>query len=108
MEVLLNHVFTIALDAGKEIMAVYGRGFTITEKADHSPLTEADQRAHQLIQTRLSVLTPEIPILSEEASEVFAGPNAEGYYPKSGSYPATVSRSDGSHGGSGRVILATT
>lgn len=80
MEVLLNHVFTIALDAGKEIMAVYGRGFTITEKADHSPLTEADQRAHQLIQTRLSVLTPEIPILSEEDSEVFAGPNAEGYY----------------------------
>lgn len=28
--------------------------------------------------------------------------------PKSGSYPATVSQSDGSHGGSGRVILATT
>ena len=28
--------------------------------------------------------------------------------PKSGSYPAAVSRSDGSHGGSGRVILATT
>ncbi len=30
------------------------------------------------------------------------------FHPKSGSYPATVRRSDGSHGGSGRVILATT
>ena len=28
--------------------------------------------------------------------------------PKSGSYPAAVSRAEGSHGGSGRVILATT
>ena len=29
-------------------------------------------------------------------------------YPKSGSYPAAVSWADGSQGGSGRVILATT
>ena len=30
------------------------------------------------------------------------------FNPKSGSYPAAVSRAEGSHGGSGRVILRTT
>ena len=30
------------------------------------------------------------------------------YYPKSGNYPAAMIRSGGSHGGSGRVIFATT
>jgi 3'(2'), 5'-bisphosphate nucleotidase len=77
---LLEHVFVLALDAGKKIMTVYEREFRITEKADQSPLTEADQRAHHLIQARLSMLTPKIPILSEESTEAFTGPNAEGQY----------------------------
>jgi hypothetical protein len=34
--------------------------------------------------------------------------DARFYNPKSGSYPAAVSWADGSQGGSGRVILATT
>jgi hypothetical protein len=47
----------------------------------------------------------ELPInqrVDVDALEVFANK------PKSGSYPAAVSWADGSQGGSGRVILATT
>ncbi|SIQ15868.1 3'(2'),5'-bisphosphate nucleotidase [Alkalispirochaeta americana] len=55
-----------ALEAGKEIMEVYGRNFSVTEKDDASPLTEADTRAHGVIVRRLGEADPAIPILSEE------------------------------------------
>jgi 3'(2'), 5'-bisphosphate nucleotidase len=41
-----------------------------TAKADASPLTAADLRAHRLIVERLRELTPELPVLSEEAADV--------------------------------------
>jgi 3'(2'), 5'-bisphosphate nucleotidase len=65
---LLQTIVTIAQQAGAEIMAVYqqGAGINVENKADDSPLTEADRRAHRLISERLSALTPDVPILSEE------------------------------------------
>ena len=41
-----------------------------TSKADDSPLTLADLAAHRTIVEALSKLTPEIPILSEEAADI--------------------------------------
>ena len=41
-----------------------------TSKADNSPLTMADLAAHRTIVDALTRLTPEIPILSEEAAEI--------------------------------------
>jgi 3'(2'), 5'-bisphosphate nucleotidase len=68
---LLSQVAAIARAAGDEIMGVYARGATpVQHKADDSPLTEADLRAHRLIVARLEALEPRLPVLSEEASAV--------------------------------------
>jgi 3'(2'), 5'-bisphosphate nucleotidase len=66
---LLSGVADIARDAGREILEVYASGeVTTTHKADASPLSAADLRAHRLIVRRLKQLTPQLPVLSEEAA----------------------------------------
>ena len=45
-------------------------GFDIEEKNDRSPLTSADLASHRLITESLKKLTPDIPVLSEESSEI--------------------------------------
>ncbi len=67
---LLDAVVDISRRAGREILEVYGTDFTARAKADESPLTEADLRAHRLIVAALAGLTPQIPILSEESAEI--------------------------------------
>ena len=60
-----------ALDAGKAIMDIYTdpeSDFEIERKADNSPLTKADKKAHAIISMALSV-TP-FPVLSEEGKEI--------------------------------------
>jgi 3'(2'), 5'-bisphosphate nucleotidase len=67
----LGRVAAIAREAGREILEVYAAGAAAaTAKADASPLTAADLRAHRLIVARLRELTPELPVLSEEAADV--------------------------------------
>jgi 3'(2'), 5'-bisphosphate nucleotidase len=64
---LLDHTRVLAQDAGKAILAVYGHDDPGTrEKADRTPVTEADLRAETLILKGLAELTPEIPVVAEE------------------------------------------
>jgi len=49
-------------------MEVYGSDFAVNAKDDASPVTEADLRAEAIILDGLRRLTPEIPIVSEEAA----------------------------------------
>jgi 3'(2'), 5'-bisphosphate nucleotidase len=66
---LLEQVAGVARAAGAEILAVYaGSEISAREKADATPLTEADLRAHRVIVERLAGLTPDVPVLSEEAA----------------------------------------
>ena len=67
---LVNPVCEISQQAGFEIMKIYQEGFDIEEKNDRSPLTSADLASHQLIIESLKKLTPDIPVLSEESSEI--------------------------------------
>ena len=69
---LINAISQIATLAGDEIMAVYttAGNIEVHNKVDDSPLTEADTRANAVICTRLKLLTPDIPILSEETTLV--------------------------------------
>jgi len=69
---LLNAVNEIAIAAGSEILDVYnsGQAIDVSKKQDDSPLTDADRRAHFLIVDRLSSLTPDIPLLSEESDAI--------------------------------------
>jgi 3'(2'), 5'-bisphosphate nucleotidase len=67
---LLLEVTALAREAGRAILEVYGSAFTVTEKDDRSPLTEADLRSERLILAGLSRIAPEIPVLSEESVRV--------------------------------------
>ncbi len=53
--------------AGAEILRIYESDFDFETKGDGSPLTVADQKAHTLIESQLTKLTPDIPIVSEES-----------------------------------------
>lgn len=77
---LQQHVIDIARNAGAAIMAVYQREGCISGKIDHPPLTEANTAAYQHIASQLAILTPDIPILSEEAVDKFPGPDNQGRY----------------------------
>ena len=58
----------IARTAGNAIMKVYAGEFAVERKDDNSPLTAADLAAHRAIVDGLHVLTPQIPVLSEESA----------------------------------------
>jgi 3'(2'), 5'-bisphosphate nucleotidase len=67
---LLWQVSAIARQAGDRILEVYQTDFDVEHKADDSPLTRADLASHRSIVAALQALTPDWPILSEEASEL--------------------------------------
>lgn len=56
-----------ALDAGRAILDVYAGDAAVTLKADCSPVTEADQRAEDIILAHLFRAFPEIPVIAEES-----------------------------------------
>jgi len=56
-----------AIEAGKEVMAVYNKEFSSTVKNDNSPLTEADIKSNNIIQKIISIFG--YPILSEESTD---------------------------------------
>jgi 3'(2'), 5'-bisphosphate nucleotidase len=64
---LLEDAATIALRAAEAIMEIYRGDFTVVEKADESPLTQADLNSHRVIVDGLRALTPRLPIVSEES-----------------------------------------
>lgn len=68
----LPQIRQIAVAAGDAILAIYHQSerLAIQQKADDSPLTAADLAAHQLIMRELTALTPDIPVLSEEAADI--------------------------------------
>jgi 3'(2'), 5'-bisphosphate nucleotidase len=63
----LESAARIARDAGAAILEVYASDFVVRDKADRSPVTEADERAEALIVAALHALAPAIPIVAEEA-----------------------------------------
>jgi 3'(2'), 5'-bisphosphate nucleotidase len=69
-EKLVQPVREIATEASAQIMDIYGKGFNVEQKSDNSPLTAADLSSHKVIVAGLERLTPAIPIVSEESSDV--------------------------------------
>jgi 3'(2'), 5'-bisphosphate nucleotidase len=67
---LIQPVRSIAEKAGFRIVEIYKGGFSVTEKSDKSPVTEADFAAHDIIVEGLNLITPHIPVLSEEDSDI--------------------------------------
>lgn len=67
---LLEKVIDIAVLAGKEIMKIYRKDFSVEYKDDNSPLTEADRHSNNVIISGLSKLDRQYPVLSEESKVV--------------------------------------
>ena len=70
LEQWIDPVIGLAESAGQRILEIYEAGFEITDKADNTPLTDADLAAHTTIVEGLAQLTPDIPILSEESTSI--------------------------------------
>ena len=66
----LEKIIHISKAAGDAILSVYAQDFSVAEKADTSPLTEADLASHHIIVDALKVFTPDIPVLSEESNDI--------------------------------------
>ncbi|MCW8955758.1 MAG: 3'(2'),5'-bisphosphate nucleotidase CysQ [Gammaproteobacteria bacterium] len=67
---LCYQVLNIARQAGEEILKIYNTSFNVELKSDQTPVTEADLVADRLIHQLLNQLTPDIPVLSEEADSI--------------------------------------
>lgn len=65
---MLDILTAVTLMAGREIMAVHAAGPHVTYKNDCSPVTEADQRAEDIILAALALHFPDIPVIAEEAA----------------------------------------
>ena len=65
----------ICLKAAAPVMEVYASDFSADQKADRSPVTEADRRAEAVILDELAELTPNIPVLAEESFEAGVRPD---------------------------------
>jgi len=67
---LIEQLIEISKEAGEAILKVYNTDFGYQIKEDLSPLTKADTLSNHIICERLKALTPDIPILSEENSNI--------------------------------------
>ncbi len=75
---LLEALARLARDAGQVVMAVYATDFSVRGKHDASPVTEADERAEALILAGLARLTPDTPVVAEEAVAAGRLPDVSG------------------------------
>jgi 3'(2'), 5'-bisphosphate nucleotidase len=66
----IDQILKIAEDAGKSTLDIYEREFTIEEKEDRSPVTEADKKSNEIILSALTQFYPEIPYISEETKQM--------------------------------------
>lgn len=66
-ETLLAGLVETAIAAGVAVMQVYSENFAVDEKADASPVTEADRLAEDIILARLAKLAPGVPVIAEES-----------------------------------------
>jgi 3'(2'), 5'-bisphosphate nucleotidase len=64
---LLPDIEALARRAGAVILEIYAGDFAVEHKEDRSPVTRADREAEAAILAGLAVLTPDIPVVAEEA-----------------------------------------
>jgi 3'(2'), 5'-bisphosphate nucleotidase len=57
----------IAHEAGRLILKHYASPVRVRVKSDESPVTAADEEAEALIESRLAIVSPGVPVIAEEA-----------------------------------------
>lgn len=68
LQFLLDALVPLIREAGALVMRVYATDFKVEIKGDESPVTVADQCAEKVIFEGLRRLTPDLPIVGEEAA----------------------------------------
>ena len=75
---LLDAIVVLSREAGRIILPFYREEVVVDDKADGSPVTDADRAADALIVPALKTLTPDIPVVSEESVEAGDIPDVSG------------------------------
>ena len=57
-------------EAGKESIRLYNEGLKIETKEDKSPVSNGDLKVNDLITNKISEITPNLPIVSEETVDL--------------------------------------
>lgn len=65
---IMIRLTTLIREAGEAVMAVYATDFAVSSKDDRSPVTKADTDAEAVITRGLKEITPDIPLIAEEAA----------------------------------------
>ena len=66
----IARVIELVREAGAATLPYWRSGVAVTEKADASPVTAADLAANHILLDGLRALTPDVPVLSEEAADI--------------------------------------
>jgi len=69
MSEILEQMLAIAAEAAVVVKEVYDKPFSVQYKGPADPVTEADERANELICRRLAEAFPDIPVVAEESPE---------------------------------------
>lgn len=80
LSALTEALIPVVYEAGAAIMEIYASDFAVERKDDHSPVTAADAAGEKIIVAALSRLTPDLPVVAEEAA-------AAGHIPEIGTGP---------------------
>jgi len=67
---ILPDVIRLADEASEKVLHIYESDFKVRYKEDNSPITAADEAAHEIIYKGLRNISRDIPILSEEGAEI--------------------------------------
>lgn len=65
-EIEIDILLGIVRQAGEAILEIYDQNFSVENKTDNSPLTEADKKSNTIILEELKKYYPNIPFISEE------------------------------------------
>jgi 3'(2'),5'-bisphosphate nucleotidase len=64
---LIEALLAAAVAAGRAALDIYRTDFTVTQKADQSPVTAADHAAEKIILEHLARIAPTVPVVAEES-----------------------------------------
>jgi 3'(2'), 5'-bisphosphate nucleotidase len=74
---LIESLLAAAVAAGRAALDIYHAGFTVTEKADRSPVTAADHAAEKIILEHLARIAPAVPVVAEESAAAGSIPQVQ-------------------------------
>ncbi|WP_035725880.1 3'(2'),5'-bisphosphate nucleotidase CysQ [Fodinicurvata fenggangensis] len=80
---MIDELRVLAEAAGKVTLRYYGKGdeMGLREKEDSSPVTKADEACEVFILEALAKMTPDLPVISEEAAEAGKLPDLQNRQP---------------------------